>query len=178
MKALSCRKNNPSAKKKNAAHTGDKMLLPTLSFPKRFNDGKGRETRCEGESVQPEGRLEEDLMAAHFTVCPCCHLIYAEAIAIHTSFYILSFQGGKKNSTFPTHEKKKNRKAGVIFMHRSSYLTTTSGTGNRAGQTDIVTLIERDFRCKEPLEAEFSLVFVQRVKLFSTQLFGMPLSDS
>lgn len=84
-------------------------------------------------------------MAADFTVCLCCHLIYAEAIGIHTLFHILSFQE-KKKKEHPSHpppqeRKKKNRRAGVIFMHCSLYLTTTSGRGNGAGQTDIITLI-------------------------------------
>lgn len=54
---------------------------------------------CEDESLQPEGQLEEDLMAAHFTVCLSCQLIYAEAIGIQTSFHILSFQKKKKEHT-------------------------------------------------------------------------------
>lgn len=68
---------------------------------------------CEGESLQPEGQLEEDLMAADFTVCLCCHLIYAEAIGIHTLFHILSFQEKKrKNTLHIPHPKKERKKTG------------------------------------------------------------------
>lgn len=65
---------------------------------------------CEGESLQPEGQLEEDLMAADFTVCLCCHLIYAEAIGIHTLFHILSFQEKKRKNTLHIPHPKKERK--------------------------------------------------------------------
>lgn len=62
-------------------------------FPRHYS---GKKTRCDKcVKVSPcsqQGQLEDDLRAAHFTVCLCCRLNFAEAICIHTSFHILSFQ--------------------------------------------------------------------------------------
>lgn len=137
---------------------------------------------CEGESQLPEGQLEEDLMAADFAVCLCCHLTYAEAIGSHTLFHILSFQ--KKDTPHilhPKKEKKNIKKTGeqvCFFMPCSQYLTTTSGRGNGAGQTDIVTLIVGAwFSAEGAVRNKIFFSFQQHVKLFPVQLFGMPLSD-
>lgn len=90
-----------------------KVSTCSVSCPKYYNGGRKKRPRCEDESLQPEGQLEEDLMAAHSTVCLCCHLIDAEAIGIHTSFHILSFQEKKKkNELHMPQRPRKGEKTG------------------------------------------------------------------
>lgn len=95
------RKKNKTTKKLLHAQRVNFLKVCTQGpfFPRHYSGGfkkQNKKTRCDKcVKVSPcsqQGQLEDDLRAAHFTVCLCCRLNFAEAICIHTSFHILSFQ--------------------------------------------------------------------------------------